>query len=200
MGQGASLEDEIFNLRFQAKQLQRQSGKCAKDHKAELARVREAMKSGNQDIARIHAENAIRQKSQSLNFLRLASRMEAISQRMQSAQSMKTLNKSMINVTKVMGQAIKSMDLEKITKTMDQFEKNFEELDIQSAVMENSIQQSTGTVMPEDQVDGLMKLVADEAGLEFQSNLNEVGVPVAKPAIGKVEDDLERRFNELKNQ
>ncbi len=115
---------------------------------------------------------------------------------------------------------------EQITKTMDQFEKNFEELDIQSSVMENSIQQSTGQVMPEDQVDGLMKQVsvcraefvplallavtarawwwlqvADEHGLEFQSQMNDVVVPSVKPVVaGKVEDDLEKRFNELKNQ
>ena len=51
----------------------------------------QAIEKGNQDIARIHAENAIRQKTQSLNFLRMASRMDAICQRMQSAQNMKTV-------------------------------------------------------------------------------------------------------------
>jgi len=100
-------------------------------------KVKKAIEKGNQDIARIHAENAIRQRSQSLNFLKLASRMDAIAQRMQTAQNMKTvcadicrflvrfavvscgylcsqLNKSMINVTQVMAQAVKSMDLEKV--------------------------------------------------------------------------------------
>jgi len=42
---------------------------------------------------------------------------------------------------------------------MDQFEKNFEELDIQSSVMENAIQQSNGQIMPEDKVDDLMRQV-----------------------------------------
>jgi division protein CdvB (Snf7/Vps24/ESCRT-III family) len=39
--------------------------------------------------ARIHAENAIRQKNQALNFLRFASRVDAVAQRVQSAVSMK---------------------------------------------------------------------------------------------------------------
>ena len=38
--------------------------------------------------ARIYAENAIRQKSQSLNYLRMASRIDAVSQRVQTAVSM----------------------------------------------------------------------------------------------------------------
>jgi len=43
--------------------------------------------------------------------------------------------------------------------------------------------------------------VADEHGLEFQSNLNEINVPGQKVAVAaKPEDELERRFNELKNQ
>ena len=43
--------------------------------------------------------------------------------------------------------------------------------------------------------------MADEHGLEFQSQMHDLVVPSAKPQGAKVvEDDLERRFNELKNQ
>lgn len=198
MGNGSSLENEIFNLKFAAKQMQRQSQQCTKAEKTEKLKVKQSIEKGNNDIARIHAENAIRQKTQALSFLRLASRMEAIVQRMQSAQSMKMLNKSMTSVTKVMQTAIESMDLEKITKTMDQFEKNFEELDIQSSVMESAIQQSTGNMLPEDQVDNLMKEVADEHGIALAANLSDV--PIGKKE--QVEDPelaLQKRFAELKN-
>jgi hypothetical protein len=36
------------------------------------------MKAGNTDIARVYAENAIRKKSEGLNYLRLGARMDAI--------------------------------------------------------------------------------------------------------------------------
>ena len=39
--------------------------------------------------ARIHAENAIRQKNQALNFLKFASRVDAVAQRVQTAVAMK---------------------------------------------------------------------------------------------------------------
>jgi hypothetical protein len=40
------------------------------------------------DGARIYAENAIRQKNQALNFLKMASRIDAVCQRVQTAVSM----------------------------------------------------------------------------------------------------------------
>lgn len=40
------------------------------------------------EVARIHAENAIRQKSQSLNFLRMSARVDAVAARVQTAVTM----------------------------------------------------------------------------------------------------------------
>lgn len=37
------------------------------------------------EVARIHGENAIRQKNQSLNFLRMAARIDAVASRVQTA-------------------------------------------------------------------------------------------------------------------
>lgn len=198
MGNRHSLDNEIFNLKFNAKQLKRMSQKCAKEEKSEQKKIQKALEKKQQDIARIHAENAIRQKNQKINFLRLASRMEAVVQRMQSAQAIKNLNKSMIGVTKAISKAVNSMNIEKITSTMDQFEKNFEELDIQSSVMESAVEQTTGTVMPEEEVDGLMQKVADANNLEFQRDLDIV-VPTGTQSLENEENDLEKRFNELKN-
>lgn len=40
------------------------------------------------EAARIHAENAIRQKHQSLNFLRMSARVDAVAARVQTAVTM----------------------------------------------------------------------------------------------------------------
>lgn len=71
----------------------------------------------------------------------------------------------MANVCKAMDQAMKSMNLEKISSLMDKFENQFEDLDVQSSVMENAMSQTTTTTVPQNEVDNLMQQVADEAGL-----------------------------------
>ena len=43
--------------------------------------------------AKIHAENAIRQKNQALNFLRMSARVDAISSRVQTAIQMKNVSR-----------------------------------------------------------------------------------------------------------
>lgn len=47
---------------------------------------------------------------------------------------------------------------------MDKFEQQFENLDVQSQVMENTMMNSSTLSTPQGQVDSLMQEVADEAG------------------------------------
>ncbi len=49
----------------------------------------QALQQGNVEGARIYAENAIRKKNESLNYLRFASKVDAVSARVQTAQTMK---------------------------------------------------------------------------------------------------------------
>ena len=73
----------------------------------------------------------------------------------------------MSGVVKAMDSAMKSMNLEKISNLMDRFEKDFEDLDVQTSVMEGAMNQTTATNVPTDAVENLMKQAADEAGNDF---------------------------------
>ena len=59
-----------------------------------------------------------------------------------------------------MAAAMKSMNLEKISTLMDKFEKEFEDLDVQTSVMEGAMSQTTATSIPQDAVENLMKQVS----------------------------------------
>ena len=54
---------------------------------------------------------------------------------------------------------MKSMNLEKITATMDKFEKSFENLDLTTSVMEGSMGDAMATSAPSGQVDALIQQV-----------------------------------------
>merc|ERR1712209_315680 len=167
----ASMEKHLFNLKFAAKELERCSKKCDKEEKAEKLKLKKAIEKGNMEVAKIHAENAIRQKNQSLNYLRMSARVDATASRVQSAVTTKKVSKSMEGVVKGMSAAMKSMNLEKISTLMDNFEKELEDLDVQTSVMEGAMSQTTATNIPQDAVEGLMKQAADEAGLELNMEL-----------------------------
>lgn len=44
------------------------------------------------EVARIHAENAIRQKNQSVNYLKMSTRVDAVAARVQTAVTMKQVH------------------------------------------------------------------------------------------------------------
>lgn len=73
----------------------------------------------------------------------------------------------MAGVVKAMDAAMKSMNLEKISNLMDKFESQFEDLDVQSSYMENTMSQTVTTSVPQNDVDNLMQQVADEAGYVY---------------------------------
>ena len=77
--------EHLFSLKFAAKDLERQSKKCEKMEKEEKVKIKKAIQKGNMAGAQIHAENSIRNKSQALNYLRMAARIDAVASRVQTA-------------------------------------------------------------------------------------------------------------------
>jgi len=57
-----------------------------------------------------------------LQYLRLSSRVDAVASRVETAAKMKGVTRSMQNIVVAMEQSMQNMNLEQITKTMDQFE------------------------------------------------------------------------------
>lgn len=197
------LQNQVFELRFAVKQLERASKKCEALEKKERKKLAEAMKTGNQEIARLRAENAIRHKTQALNYLRLSARMDAVAVRLQNAGNITALGKQMQSVNRVINGAIKTMDFEKSTMTMEQFEKQCQDLDVALVSMEKGLEISAATVTPHDDVEHLMREVADENNIEFQSDLEQLGTlkkegKVKEDAVVETEEEsLQRRLKEL---
>lgn len=196
----AVMEKHLFNLKFAAKELQRNSKKCEKDEKVEKLKLKKAIQKSNMEGARIHAENAIRQKNQALNYLRMSSRVDAVASRVQTAVTTKKVTQSMAGVVKAMDAAMKSMNLEKISSLMDHFEKQFEDLDVQSSYMENTMSQTVTTTVPMNDVDSLMQEVADEAGIELNMQLpqGETASVGASTQASQEQDELTQRLARLR--
>ncbi|ORZ16582.1 Snf7 family [Absidia repens] len=170
----SGLEKNLFQLKFTAKQLSKQSKRCQKDEGLEKAKLKKAIQDGNTEGARIYASNAIRKKNEALNLLRLSSRIDAVASRVQTAVTMRKVTGSMASVVKGMDKAMGSMNLEKISMVMDKFESQFEDLDVQTEYMEGAMAGTTTMTTPQNEVETLMHQVADEHGLEMKQELGRL--------------------------
>ncbi|EIN10859.1 hypothetical protein PUNSTDRAFT_85245 [Punctularia strigosozonata HHB-11173 SS5] len=198
----SNLEKTLFQLKFTAKTLNRQAKKAAKDEGTEKARLKKALMQGNNDGARIYASNAIRKKSESLNLLRLASRLDAVASRVETAVTMRQISGNMRQVVGGMDKAMESMNLERISQIMDKFESQFADLDVQTSYMEDTMSSATAVSTPQDQIDQLLKQTAEEANIELQHDLQSE-VPdalkeVQKTPIREEDDKLAERLRALR--
>ena len=143
------------------------------------SQVKKAIEKGNIDGAKIYAQNAIRKKTEALNYLRLASRLDAVVSRLDTQAKMQGVARSMGGIVKSLDRALATNNNEKIAETMDAFERQFENLDVQSQVMEGAMSAQASLATPEEDVSTLLQQVADEHGLEVQLNLPQAGAQVS---------------------
>ncbi|KAH9952860.1 hypothetical protein BGW80DRAFT_1440235 [Lactifluus volemus] len=137
---------------LETKSLNRQAKKAQKDEDQ-----------GNNDGAWIYASNTSRKKSESLNLLRLASRIET------------------------------AVTMRQISLVMDKFESQFSDSDVQTSYMEDAM----------DQVDSLMRQMAEGANVELQQDLADKEVPSLAPPersamIGEEDSTLADRLRALR--
>ena len=137
MGQKHSLEDDLITFRLTSKQMARSAKKCDKNMATQKEKLKKAIEQGNMEGAKIYGQNVIREKNQSLNFLRLGSRIDAVASRLETAIRMQQINSAMMQTVKGMSNAMKSMQVEQIASTMQSFEKQFEDMDVRSGKCNN---------------------------------------------------------------
>lgn len=192
------MEDTLFQLKFASKQLERASKKCEKEQKLQEKKVKTAIQAKDKERATIYAENAIRKKNESLNYLRYSARVDAVASRIQSAQMMKQVTKNMASVTKGLDKALASMDLEKVSEIMEKFEKQSEHLDVHTQVMDETMGGATTLSTPQSQVDSLIQQVAEENGLEVMDQLS--GLEPGQSSLQQKEQPSSSKDNELEKK
>eukprot|EP00210_Caulerpa_lentillifera_P008680 g8279.t1 len=115
---------------------------------------------------------------------------------------MQAVTKNMSGIVKALDKALAGNNLEKVANTMDQFERQFENLDVQSEFVESAMGNQMSLSTPENEVNSLLQQVADEHGLEVQLGLPEASntTPVMTQKQDTKEDDLSSRLAEFRSR
>lgn len=190
--------DQIFNLKFLGKQMARQATKCEKDMEAARMKIKKAIEKGNLEGARIYGQECIQKKQEQLNYMRLGSQIDAVAGMMERQAKMNIVNKNMMQVVGTLSKALAATPLERVQMNMEQFEKIFESLDVQTNAVTGAMQSQINLSTPQDQVDEIIQQVATAHNLEVDLNMpNAKAVPAVKQAE-KPQDDLQARLGALR--
>ena len=105
--------------------------------------------------------------------------MDAVASRIQSASRTESMTKNFSKVIPQMNNVMKNMKLENISQTMTDFEKCFENLDVASGFINESLNQTTSVSAPKEQVDGLLGEIASAHNIVVSEELLSPGSGIA---------------------
>ena len=204
---GKSVDDICFEMKFQGKSLERLSKKAEKDEKKARKQCKDAITRGNKEAAEIYAQNAIRHRGESNNFLRMASKVDGVASKLKSVQLQKSVAQGLGQMSTEMGRALEQTDVMAIAQQMDGFERRLAELDTTGQLVDTTMQQVTA--QPTDQVDALIEEVAEQNALDLEALLGvvpsgqveqqqqQVAEPEPQPVSDADEDRLMERLAAL---
>ena len=172
--------DTMFEFKMMAKQMEKESKKSESQSKALVAKVKKCIEKNDYEQAKIAAADAIRQKNMVRRYRVLSSKVQTVAQRLQTAYQNQKLSEQMQSLTQQLLGAGNMMDIVKMTETMSNFEKLFDDLDINSNMMDQVFDNVNAGTVNENEVNQLIGQIAQQNGMklsdEFEGvQLGEVG-------------------------
>ena len=158
-------------MKFCGKQFSKNAKTSERDSDRDIEKCKQAMQKNNLEVAKIYAQSAIRKKNEAVNFIKLSARMEAVSSRLDTAIKMKMVTKAMGSMVKGMDKVLQGMNPEHISRLMETFETQFENVDVTSEYMQEAIGQSASSSTPESEVTELLQRVADTNNIDMKKML-----------------------------
>lgn len=187
------LYDQIFQLRLTSRMLERSAKKAEKEGATKRKKVAEYVKKGELDIARwegwihlltwrVYAQDAMRKKTEALNFLKLAARVDGVRSRLETMSANQKLAQQLAGVTKALEHSTQSMNIIEVAKVMDRFSTSLEGVTVMEESIADAIDKSTATLVQQNEVDDLIRQVADEYSLELHSLLPDMVATPTSPS------------------
>jgi charged multivesicular body protein 1 len=186
--------DNIFEFKMMAKQFAKESKKAETAHKNLLTKVKDLIAKGDYEHAKITAADAIRKKNEIKRYQVLSSKIDTISQRLQNAYQTQQLTENMKSLTQKMI-STNIVDMVQINETMANFEKMFDDLDVNSNMMNEVFDNVNVGTTNDQEVNELVNQVAEANGMKVMDELdvNAGAQPIQQPGIqdpNKMPDDF----------
>ena len=168
--------DTMFEFKMMAKSMAKESKKSETQSKNLIKKVKDCIAKGDYEQAKVAASDAIRAKNQVKRYRVLSSKIDTIAQRLNSAYQNQTLTQNMENLTKQLIGAGNMMDLVKMTETMANFEKLFDDLDVNTAMMDQVMDNVNAGTVNEGEVNELISQVAQQNGMQLSEDFENVKI------------------------
>ena len=168
------LFDTMFEFKMMSKSMAKESTKAESQSKSLVEKVKKCIAKGDYEQAKVAASDAIRQKNMVKRYRVLSSKVDTIAQRLKTAYQNQRLTEQMQSLTQQLLGAGSVMDIVKMTETMSNFEKLFDDLDVNSNMMDQVFDNVNAGTVNENEVNQLIGQIAQQNGLKLSEEFEDV--------------------------
>ena len=168
--------DTMFEFKMMGKSMAKEAKKSEAANKKLISKVKACIAKGDYEQAKNAASDAIRQKNMSRRYQVLSSKIDTVAQRLQQAYQNQQLTEQMTRLTNQLVGAGNVMDIVKMTETMANFEKVFDNLDVNSAMMDQVFDNVNAGTVNDQEVNTLIQQVAQQNGMKLSDDFDSVQI------------------------
>jgi charged multivesicular body protein 1 len=183
--------DTMFEFKMMGKSMQKEAKKSETQNKNLIKKVKDCIARGDYEQAKVAAGDAIRQKNQVRRYQVLSSKINTIASRLEAAYKNQQLTEQMQRLTQMMVGAGNVMDLVKMTETMQNFEKLFDDLDVNANMMDQVFDNVNAGTVNEGEVNQLITQVAQQNGMKLSEDFDSVQIGEEGEAVPQQQEQVD---------
>jgi len=146
------------------------------------------MKEGDEDLIDDQATLLATVQGQIKDMSRMKTTLAKTGTKIDMILQQQRLAMSMASVTRALGSATQTMQPEKVEQIMSDLSRQYDDIEVMTAVMDTATTQASAKQVPQEEVDRIKRQVADEAGLELRQELNSAEAVKTTPKTAEVDE------------
>ncbi|KAL7067833.1 hypothetical protein ACR3K2_17420 [Cryptosporidium serpentis] len=195
MGAKLTIEDSIFDMKLKVRELQRLSRNRNDLSKSERNKAKFAMLSGDTEIAKIHAENAIRMQKERTDYLLMSSKLDEVCSRLEKVSKTEIISKKVLEAVSTLqkdlldNRVIIDTSIEKIQQISYLLD-GIDTKQSRTTVSVSATKENKNNEDVQDDVESLLQQLASEHSMEIERTLL-FGTPSLKKGTSENVSKLE---------
>ncbi|GIQ87967.1 Snf7 family protein [Kipferlia bialata] len=163
------IDRAIRQLDSERRKMEQQEARTVRD-------IQQAAQKGQENVARIHAKDLVRTRNFVQRFVRMRASLSALSLRMQTMNSMQSMNAAMGACTRLMGMMNNQTDVHELRSVMRDFEKATEKMDMKEEMVNEMMDDVFEEEDDAEEQNAVIDQVYTELGINFSNELGGVAV------------------------
>mmetsp|Transcript_6769 Transcript_6769/g.23321 ORF Transcript_6769/g.23321 Transcript_6769/m.23321 type:complete len:227 (-) Transcript_6769:232-912(-) len=147
-----------------------------------IVEMKKMAKNNQNEAAKVMAKSLIRMRHNITKYYTVKSQLQAVSMRMQTLKATQSMADAMKGVTKALTGMNGQLSLPEIQKTLREFERQNEKMDMTSEIMDDAMDDAFEEEGEAEETEELVQQVFDEIGINLNTQLASVpATQVAQP-------------------